>query len=864
MRNGVRLYIGARQADLDDASFILLNYTQEDLDNPTVVRNSFSRQITLKGTPRNDEIFGHIHRNDRVTQYNAGDEDGIYFDPTRKTTFTLYNDRQEILETGYLKLDEIVTTRRSHSYKVTLYGGLGSFLYGLSYDANGDKLTLADLDFGETLGFTINRTAVSDAWARLGGDTSKAAKWDIVNFAPCYAGLPPSPFDAGKCVVDAASVGLLAEDGDYSALNGMTVVALNDKVTGNEAKDYRSYLQKPVIRMKSVIDAICDPSNNGGWTVNQDAEFFDDTNPYWSKTWLTLPSLNDLNISETQTSTTQTMTAVDTVLPITGGGGSGMYSVTVNAQPKADMTGIPSASYIVSCQNTDGAAANLVTMTVTLYDSSNNAIATAVYRAVTTNIYGFFPTPDFTFDHISSTGAFVDAGNNQVTFPLFVSAQGAASYMVHLDVESYYSGRAGYDPGDTSGKMWQLGDNVFANGYALRPVMTTATVDVVGYSSSTVRTGASIAQGDLLGSSRTPADYLLSYCKTFGLVLLAHKDTKTVDVVLRKNFYSGTTVDLSGRVDRGREAAKRPFAFDAKWYAFGTSAQGEYAEYYRNKFGRNYGAFRVNTGYGFDASEKDVTEGIAFRNLVTVTETSKYFCEMATGGQDVPSVFLSGGSYSLYKGGETTSVGLPNYFDAARTWSDPSYPMHDDFPKLQVHGSEWKALDECDTLVFFDGMESVSSLHLSLTDDTEVMLYLNGNNPCWMPHCCSWEPGWKISSMPRFGRYLWSGTTVTHSLDYGAPVEAQIPAVTFATGSAVFERYWERYLGDRYDDDSAVVTCYVDLRGFQVGADMLRDFYAFDGAIWSLNRIIDYSLTTGGPTRCEFVKVQDKANYLNY
>jgi hypothetical protein len=58
-----------------------------------------------------------------------------------------------------------------------------------------------------------------------------------------------------------------------------------------------------------------------------------------------------------------------------------------------------------------------------------------------------------------------------------------------------------------------------------------------------------------------------------------------------------------------------------------------------------------------------------------------------------------------------------------------------------------------------------------------------------------------------------------------------------------------------------VVTAWVDLRGIQVGPDLLRRFYAFDGAVWSLNRIIDYSLTTFGPTKCEFVKVQDITNY---
>ena len=197
MRNKIQLYIGGELADLDNGSFLLLNYTMEELSNPTIVRNSFSKQITLKGTPQNNKIFGDIYRNDRLTQYGGG-YTGVDFDPTRKTPFTIYNEMGEILESGYLKLDKVTTTKKRTEYSVTLYGGLGSFLYGLSYKANGEKMAIADLDFGETLDFTIDRDAVADAWARLGGDTSKPAKWDIVNFIPGYMGLPPSPFDANK------------------------------------------------------------------------------------------------------------------------------------------------------------------------------------------------------------------------------------------------------------------------------------------------------------------------------------------------------------------------------------------------------------------------------------------------------------------------------------------------------------------------------------------------------------------------------------------------------------------------------------------------------------------------------------------
>ena len=864
MRNKVKLFIEGIQADLDSGSFVLLNYAAEDLTNPTIVRNSFSKQITLQGTPRNDEIFGHIYRNDRNTVYGSP-YTGPNFDPCRKTSFTIYNEANELLESGYLKLDEIVTTRRRRSYKVTLYGGLGSFLYGLSYKPDGEKMTLADLDFGETLDFTIDRTAVADAWARIGGDTTKPAKWDILNFAPSYLGFPPSPFDANKCIIRPSAFGMAYSDGEYDLVDtvGYTVATLSEKVTGNEAKDFRSYLQKPVIKLSAVINAICDPSNNGGYTVNLDADFFDPLlNEYWDRSWLTLPLINDLNIDTTETSTTQSLLSLDTVTAIVGGG-SGQVGVTVQAEPYAIMTGLPNLNYKLWCKNSQGLLMNYLVFEVTLYDSSNNVIGVATYRIGTdgASLPSYSPQPDFTFDHIDGTGAFVDSGGTPVVFPLFAGADGAAYFKVHIGNEVYWAGGVTPPAGDYTWKMWEVGETTFANWYVCDASMGSVSVDVNVTNTTTVRTGATITASALLSGSKTPADYLLSLCKTFGLQLLAHKDTKTVDVVRRDNFYNGGTIDLNGRIDRGREIVKRPFAFSAKWYLFGNEQQGEYAQYYQAKFGRPFGQYRVNTGYDFDAEQELMTESIVFRNFPSLMETSKFFCAVERGGYDFPAVLLSGGKYNLYNGSETKSVELPNFFDAVKTWENAAYPMHDDWEKPQFHGPENAHIDERDTILLFNTMEDVSSRRLSLTDDSAAMLTLNNNTPCWFPNLCDIDPSTHITKMPHFSRYIWSGPTINCQLDWGDPLEVQIPGAMIGVVSNIFDQYWKKYISDRYDADSAVVTAYVDLRGLFVNEDLLRNFYAFDGAIWALNRIIDHSLTTDGPTKCEFVKVKDKTNY---
>ena len=302
---GGEIYRGGKKADLDNNSFILFNYTMEDLSNPTIVKNSFSKQITLKGTPANNDIFGSIYKSDRKTIYSY-QYTGVNYDPLRKTPFFLYNERNEILESGYIKIDSIELKGSEHEYKVTLYGGLGSFFYALTYKEDGSKRNLSDFYFRHHDGttHTINSRKVTtkilqDAWQYLeqGEDywnNNPDAGWDIINFAPCYNGLPDE-FDADKVLVNGLYSQFLTDivvDGEtYTKKQGCTssLVKLKKAHTEWEVKNIRPYLQRVVVSVKAFIQGCCIANNNNGYNVILDSEFFNDNNPIYSNGWITMP-----------------------------------------------------------------------------------------------------------------------------------------------------------------------------------------------------------------------------------------------------------------------------------------------------------------------------------------------------------------------------------------------------------------------------------------------------------------------------------------------------------------------------------------------------------------------------------------------
>lgn len=872
MRRKISLYIADQLVDLDDQSFILFNYTMEDMTNPAIVRNSFSQSITLKGTPNNNKIFGAIWRSDRET--SGGGTSGAYFDPTRKTSFAIYNELNEILESGYCKLDAISRKRSMVEYKVSLYGGLGAFFYALSYDSEGNKRTLADLKFtGENaleteLDFPITKESVLAAWNRLNGDATQSALWDIINFAPAYNGLPSGSFDASKALIHAATAGLSVPEG-YSTKDGFVLANLPMEYTEWETKDLRSYLQRPVIKMSKVIEAICQSYNNGGYEVELDEEFFSSANPYFNDTYMTLPIINSLQVgADEQKEFIVPYVDGRSIYISNGGDMSGVYDIAISFKPQAWLATNASGNLYMNYTYNPGASdnayrINYIGYKLSVYDKDD--VLLAVQEKYIGSI-GFYVTPVKGMDYI---GYFSSDGwwqGHDVEFS--VSVNGA--YRIVLE-QQVYGVAGGYDSAEPF-RLWYSqsaqngGGGVDVNGYSRTYDVMKNTVTHT--SSEGARTGAIITKKSLLSSDKSPADYLLSFCKMFGLIFKYDKGLKKVSIQPKKKFYQDRVIDLTDRINIGEGIQISPYIFDSKWYNFGVKYEnGEYASYYLNLYDRVFGLQRVNTGYGFNAESKNVMDSVIFRGAVEVLEKSKHFANITFGDILTPSIFQdSGGTYTLYNGGSAEEFDLPAPSPfASKTWLNLEHKTYDIFSKMQFHNSGNEAYEERDTLLFLRGIKDLTGIsdRYAVTDDNARMMSMNDNTPCWLLDYQLIDPSCAVTVLPMFSRYKWEDNTIVKSLDFGTPAEVEIPEVKFSEESSIYHQFWSRYITDRYDNDSKVMTCKVNLSGMQVDESLFQSFYFFDGALWALNKIINHSLTTWDETECEFVKVQDKSNYLN-
>ena len=113
----VQLFIGDRPVDLSDNSLILYNYQMDDLKNPAAVKNSYSQQVTLPGTANNNLLFGEIFRLDTVRLDLYGESyTGAGFIPWRRTPFVIYDETGQIIENGYMRLDQVNRAGANVSY----------------------------------------------------------------------------------------------------------------------------------------------------------------------------------------------------------------------------------------------------------------------------------------------------------------------------------------------------------------------------------------------------------------------------------------------------------------------------------------------------------------------------------------------------------------------------------------------------------------------------------------------------------------------------------------------------------------------------------------------------------------------------
>lgn len=971
MRKNIKLFIANKEVDCSEGISLPMTYTVEDFQNPTIVKNSFSKTISIPGTKNNNKIFGEIYKLDRLLHIKDGNISGIYFDPSKRVDFQIYNNSY-LVESGYMQLNSISINKAVITYNITLYGGLGDFFYGLKYKEDGTNRTLADLQYfitdesgnllpeNEEMNFTINKEFVNNCFNRTTWDGSTI--YDYITFTPAYNGLYEN-FDNETCLINTNGTSLFptsaSDSGNtYTPYNGYALASLNKAYTEWEMRDLRSYMQRPAIKLSKLIETIC-RKENSGYDVIFDDSFFNHSNPYWDKTFVSMPLLGTLlennETGSDSANLNQTSNGQIGSLASTGDNGQRSNTIVFNAenggsiistttQGTIDFSNIDLFSsevditipFSITADTFTEQTYNELYLSYNRYGSTTFPTGNQIYRSIvvraelidaSTNgvtgyseeVYNFSNSirggngyPSFSSQEYWNTGFVFPAkgawANVDGTFKKgtgstynFISTTGGNTFVLNIKkaritnskmIVKVYVSLESKANADFDKKLLVISNNnnvtqnpqssYYINSFGTFDIDTDKAIITVNTFDSSVGTGTLVTKNLLLRTEQTPADYLLSYAKLFGLYFSKDIDSKTVRIYTRNNFFKNNINDWSDRIDYSQDITVNPLLFDKKWYTMALETpETYYANKYNKQYDITYGQQRLDTGYNFNSDNTDLYSDNLYENLVSARDVDKYFRNFYNSNNVAVPAFMNDNiTYSLFKvnGDEvdTNDQDLygANFINTGKTVEWYNIAGNDIFPKTcyySLNNNEQNLEEISSSLLFYTGLQVCKDVEGNetpfwISDDVSAMATLN-EEPCFLWTTTDTDiNGNKIAikrtTLPQFIRYYISSSIVTDSLDFGLPKEVYIDNINYTEDTVIYSKFWKKFYNDQFDVNTKKVTCYVKMNDLDIKYDLLREFYYFDSAYWILNKIDSYDINSDATTRCEFIKVQDIDNYL--
>lgn len=887
MRPYIQLYIDDKLVEFKEPPQVFFTYAHNDLHNPTVVKNSFSKTLTIDGTPKNNQIFGCFGDMTRIVDYKDGNYTGAYFNPSRKVEFILLRN-SEMMERGYVKLDKVVKKGNELKYEITLYGGLGQFLYNLSYGEDGEQLKLSSLKYDYNLDMEINALTVTYAWQHINGYMDRGDIYDFINFVPCYNGIPQD-FSADKVALDVESFkegeingtdlsNLFTTDKDgYSSVNGWILGELPKEYDEWQTKDLRSYLQRPVIRFKEIFKACCKPENNGGYKVDLNDDFFSENNPYWEDSWMTLPLLTD-NENVDYEAPNISMTNTDGKITISGLESGKNYTLKYNANLGANVNSNESSLYTTSIKwvddgNSDSSAyevemnvARYVQMIA--YDNNGNIVGGSNINVLySEGIGGFELTPEYDAGVSYKVGRYERKADGTYMFSEGVDFTMTVEYedgMYFKIVEKFATvGMYGNVP-----EINQLHTSMGVPYNVSSWFADVADNVEVSYKKGM---GWVISKKTFLNSEHSPADYFLNYLKMFNLHIWSDNVDKTIYIRQRKNYFNGNIINMDNYVDRDSDITITPLTFGEKWWIFNNEIDGNshLNKTYKDNYGVDYGIQKINTNYNFDSSSKNLIEKSVLKGCICSRGKSKYYTNVflrVTEDEQLPPYFLDGFKTYLFKEDDTVEGDeiTPKTNERSANWyKDKGY---DFLPKPDFRDKDGKGIDGANVLLFYSGgIKPVDvngeDLRFNITDDIPEFETLNDGEPCWIWSYNS-SLSHSVDKLPLFSRYkINSNNWVTHSFDFGTPKQIYVD-YSIDEGSSIYHQYWKQYLTDELNVNTRVVECKMLFKE-RVNPDYLMNFIYYDGCYWKIQEIVDYDITSSNTTKVKMIKVNDLNNYMS-
>lgn len=830
----VSLYIENKLIELDSEVQFAITKTFEDITNPTSIINDWSKTVSIPFTDSNNEIFGHIYNPDRITLHtsNTSLTTGMYFDPLKKLNFRLEWDSMLLMQ-GYAKMTSITKSNGKGRYNITLNGELGKVfqeMKKITFDETAytgtdkDKYWINGADIEEK---TIAAWTIKELWSTPPVYESKFSEMtNFVNFAPNIAfndGFNYKGFDKfGEYTTFVDEF----KENEFEEVTGVGIETLiPNGLNPREFGEFRSYLQLPFINIYKLFAIFKNKFESfSDYKIEYDELWMNEKNPYWANLVYTLKPLelnNSNSILKTYNSsfsqsqrwnTSYGNTTQQTLVATISGNDEYVSSNRVNIKDNNIVLSTDYRITLAGSKNVGTTKLNqnnafIIESIITYYNNSGTAV-----RTQTPNTFAIVDE-DSTFLDNDTRFTLIRVGSgNKNLFNGYAAWEFTLPINVSLLPQSneYYA--------KLSFKCnWHYADYKTINTTASNPesfVYGNNTNIYLKVNNNVKRSFSKFTINDVWDNKINLFDALLNYCKQFRVLIRIDENAKVIIFTGNKYFFKDYTIeDWTDKLDISKEYSIKPITFENKYVLFNYEDNDtELNKLYKDKFGVNYGEYKLTTDYNFNSETKNL-----FKKIESGIASSGNLLSYSDLSQNTIMYYITSDSF------------IANYKEENK--------------QANIFGQYF----------FFKGLKefdrSVNLPLVQISDDTPKQIFTEDFYYA--------NDGEYITTYP----YLTSFYDTYCSL-YTKPMQVFTTEVIDEGLKGIFDNFWKDYLDERYNINNKVVTCYLDIKPLDYCNFKFNKFIKIDNQLYFVNKIYDYDITSNLPTKVDLITVQNLDGYI--
>lgn len=332
------------------------------------------------------------------------------------------------------------------------------------------------------------------------------------------------------------------------------------------------------------------------------------------------------------------------------------------------------------------------------------------------------------------------------------------------------------------------------------------------------RSGSKFVLNDLWNNEYNLFDEILRYCKMYHIHVYVDDAQKKIHFLPYYKYFQNYTVkDWTKKIDKSKDFNITPITFEDKYVLFNYDegkSKNEVA--YKEKYGIEYGEYRVITEYNFNDS------------------TKKLFSKQK------PSIIITPAILSWHN----------LYAENTIIYIVPNEKF------IEAEDKDGKTIDTFGQMYFYNGVQTFSSdLGLNscyVSDDTKLMSW----NQTYFYTGGYYGYNTSVRTFP----YL-SLTYGDNLITYAKPVELYSVNTSVDNAVGIYANFWNRYIDERYNAQNKKITCYVDLKPSDFCLFNFNQFVKVGQQLCIVNKIYDYDISSNDTTKVDLVTIQDLGAY---